>query len=99
MLVAHYSNAGLKVLEISTTKLPEARMKITYESVREFARKHGQVTFWMAENNSLTIGGKEPDFVDIVGTAPMISFQGCNYTREQFEKIMTDYEDKPRGER
>lgn len=74
-------------------------MKITFESVREFARKHGQVTFWTAGNNSLTIAGKEPDFVEIVETAPTIEFQGNNYTREQFEKIMTDYENKPKGER
>jgi hypothetical protein len=99
MLVVHYSNAGLKILEIGTTKLPEARVKITYESVREFARKHGQVTFWTVENNSLTIGGKEPDFVEIVETAPTIAFQGNNYTREQFERIMTDYGNKPKGER
>jgi len=74
-------------------------MKITYESVREFARKHGQVTFWTAENNSLTIGEKEPDSVQIVETAPTIAFQGNNYTRKQFEKIMTDYENKPKGEK
>jgi len=68
-------------------------MKITYKSIGEFTRKHGRVTLWTAEKDSLIIGGNEPDFVGIVETAPTISFQAREYPRKEFEKLMSEYEE------
>ncbi len=64
-------------------------MKVTYEAVMQFVRKHGRV-------DAIDISGEtkkiedDPDSIDLVEkTATRFRFDGVWYRREEFEKFST----------
>ncbi len=65
-------------------------MPVTFESVREFARTHGNVTvtaFRSVEIKILKSG--EVDIIQLVEQATEFFFDGKRYTRQEFESLLS----------
>ncbi len=65
-------------------------MPVTYESVREFPRTHGNVTvtaFKSVEIKILKSG--DVDIIELVENATDFYFDGKNYNRQEFEKLLS----------
>jgi hypothetical protein len=65
-------------------------MAINYESLRKFAREKGNVRVYAPNKGEVVIlKDGTPDLFDVIDRATVFTFEGKEYTREQFEKLMT----------
>ena len=65
-------------------------MTITFASVREFARTHGDVTVTAFKSVEIKIlKNGEVDVIQLVENATDFFFGGKHYTRQEFEKLLS----------
>ncbi len=64
-------------------------MKITYETLREFARENGDVKLYAPDRGELVIlKDGTPGLFDIIQKATTFMFAGREYSRDQFADLM-----------
>ena len=68
-------------------------MRITYESLSQFARENGDVKLYAAEKAQITIlKDGTPDLFDVIEHAATFYFNGKQYTRAEFEDLLSSAE-------
>jgi hypothetical protein len=65
-------------------------VSITYESVKEFARTHGDVKVIAPQGGITILKSGETDVFDLIEKAPDFWFDGKHYTRQEFEWLMSE---------
>lgn len=63
-------------------------MPISYQSVREFARTHGEVKLVAPKASVRILKSGETDVIDIVENATHFWFDAKHYTRQEFERLL-----------
>ena len=70
-------------------------MAISYESLREFARKNGDIRLYAPNKGELVIlKDGTPDVFDTIDKATTFFAGGKEYSREEFEKLLAQEKSK-----
>jgi hypothetical protein len=69
-------------------------MAINYESLREFARKNGNITLYAPTGEVTILKDGTFDLLGIIEKATAFIFEGKQYTRAQFEKLLANPTEK-----
>jgi hypothetical protein len=65
-------------------------MTINYESLRRFARENGDIRLYAAEKAEIIIlKDGTPNLFDVIEHATTFYFNGKQYTRAQFEDLLS----------
>jgi len=64
-------------------------MKMTYESLRKFARENGDIKLFAPNKGEIIIlKDGTPDLFDVIEKATTFIFHGKEYNRADFEKVL-----------
>jgi len=70
-------------------------MAITYDSLRQFARENGDIRLYAPEKAEVIIlKDGTPNLFDVIAHAATFYFNGKEYTRAQFEELLSSAERK-----
>lgn len=72
-------------------------MPISFESVREFARAHGDVKIAAPQTEVRILKNGEIDVFDLIEKATDFWFGGGHYARQEFEKILSESSNQKQG--
>ena len=70
-------------------------MEITAERISKLVRNHGDVSIYDSTGKVRPLKNGSPDYWALIEHADRFHFGGQWHTREQFEKLLERYEERP----